>query len=363
MKNRHLCLITTLSRVLILFAGSAALISCGNTMFSSAPDNKKETPKQASSDDDKASDPQVVAGSYLTCEITTSDKKKSSTDDAVGCNVIYNDKIVAPDKNMTVVFSSTSSSQVSPTSASPASASPQPTTGVGTSTSASTATAGSQPDIINLSGKPQALFFSSPAQTSVKTFHARLVSHDQVLNEFVCEGAKLPCVKPLPGLLGGRLTFATLGLWAPKALADASISKNMLKPDCPVLPDKFCTPGPSLSTANPGDNATDKACLTTSQSILTTFNKILTNKSDPLKIATAPPTLQSTGSIDPSRQCVVKKVSSSGATPKTINHGSAYGCSVVMVKDKANSTADILILTTSSIHAGFEDQLNAIACP
>ena len=78
-----------LKGILCVTAIATMLSACGGGLFFTGKANTnsrsdKKNTDQGSGDNEKASEPEVVTGSYLTCEMSTSDKKTNPSDEVVG---------------------------------------------------------------------------------------------------------------------------------------------------------------------------------------------------------------------------------------------------------------------------------------
>ena len=131
--------------------------------MSDGADTKKE--KKTATEDQNATDPQVVTGAYLACELSSSDK--TSTLDAIGCNVMSNNQKVTASSQLNVKFYSEYQSKQS------------------------------QPTQANSKSGYQALFMNPTAQTKSTRYISQMFSGLRMVKELTCDGNKLPCVAPL----------------------------------------------------------------------------------------------------------------------------------------------------------------------
>lgn len=327
---------------------SSLLSGCGISLFSGSGDAKRDTKRDTKSgegtpDDEKASEPQVVTGTYLTCEIADSAKKKTPSDAAVGCSIMNQDKLYAPASGSTIHFSeeTRTATQSAPGTATPANR---------------------EADVFNLKSKPQALFFLPPSNLGSKTFHAEIFDKNKALvKSFKCDSDKLPC-KDLGTM--GILPLQLNGSWEPKTSNGA---QALMKAGCPVVPQELCDASSNLSKESPYTGMKDEEktlCMKPGEQVL---DKIAGTSHWGEQLAASfvsPPVSATSESIDPKKYCVQKKVSRSSPTKAAlVNRDEKNGCAAVLIKSNDAKQVKILIFKISEMRPDIEDVLAGYACP
>ena len=289
--------------ILIAMTLISVLSGCGGgTLSGDGASEKKREKKSAEDGDQMASDPQVVTGAYLACEVSPADK--SSAGDAVGCSVMSNNRKVSAGGTSKIEFL------------------------------AEYKAAQKKPDQLNTSKGYQALFISPAAQTPETKYMARIFNGSTMVSELTCLGNQLPCVAPVAPV--GNLTslsLTTQGYWAADGSFNNAASTQAFKPACPNNPDLYCDGSGNMYSTSPSsriDRDTKDNCISTSQSILGGLIKVGTlGMFDPMKMFDNVPQAQAKTVLNKGEACVMHKVAKSGQPAKFLNAGS--GCYVALL--------------------------------
>ena len=370
-----------LKGILCVTAIATMLSACGGGLFFTGKANTnsrsdKKNTDQGSGDNEKASEPEVVTGSYLTCEMSTSDKKTNPSDEVVGCSVLYKDHPVVAANGSTIELSETSTktSGNNSTLAMRGSQSNAPEENVapaGDNSNSNQVTTGPTslvttgptgqdptrlPDVFTPNKNPQGVFIINSKETArSKTYTGRILDkNNKIIKAFTCDGNKLPCTDQ--GVLigdGSPITVSLAGIWAPEALLKDTSTKIMLRPGCPVDPNLLCYAAGNLSKPGNMQPAQQKACLTLLERGAQTLNVFHFGHNAPDAFSRA--------TIDPKTECVVKRISLDSSVPQLINRGS-NGCALAMVKTKDNRSAKHLIFKISDMPTDLEAKLASIQC-
>jgi len=159
MTLRQLSLICTVTAASFM---TSIMVSCGGGAMSGGADAQKGK-KSAESDDD-ATDPQVIAGAYLTCDYTSEANKE------VGCNLSSAGTKITPTKSERIDYvANTGATEAPPTS----------------------------------QNASYSAVFSGLKNISTTTFLARLYRKSTKISEWSCDGSKLPCKPAVSRGTGG----------------------------------------------------------------------------------------------------------------------------------------------------------------
>jgi len=168
MTLRQLSLICTVTAASVM---TSIFVSCGGGAMSGGADAKKDKKSSGaeSASDEDATDPQVIAGAYLTCDYTSPAKSE------VGCAVQNEGKNIAPTKSERIdYFAQTNGPKNSPKN---------PSTNT------------NYPAVFTASDNVK-------SSTMATTKFSAILTGPNGLKEWSCDGANLPCRAALTNLSG-----------------------------------------------------------------------------------------------------------------------------------------------------------------
>lgn len=276
------------------FIAIAVFTGCGGTLSigGDSSQRKKEKESASPSDDQMASDPQVVTGSYLACEVSmldTADAPKS--DRAVGCNVMTA-------KGKPIQVASSQSLEFA--------ASTQKTT--------------VSPAATNSATGYQAVFNIAKADLPITEYSAKLLQGSKVIQTYT--------TKVQDPSKSFSLTEKPDGIWKPMGggflspLAASVVIPYATNANCPASPDAYCDGNGNLSGGSPATQAAIEACL--GRGFLSAITGDLSSLfSDGPKVSKSSINVAGPG-------CAVGK-NAGGGQKKYFNQGQS--CSVVVLAD------------------------------
>ena len=291
--------------ILTTGCGGIALTGGGNQASS------KRDGSASASGDETASDPQVVTGAYLACEISRKDNLATGNT-AVGCNLMSNSRRVAAQLPMKISYKSVYENTIK------------------------------APEKPGTSSAYQALFATPAAQLPKTQYVAEIFNGETKIKELQCSGAQLPCTAALN--VTSLLQLSASGVWtADRDFGDAA-SKASFDSKCPNNPDLYCHGDGSLHTKAPSelaDRESHENCITGSQRIVGSIIKGVTmGFYDPMKAFGSVPKPVNGFELKKDEACVMRKIPRVGKPAALANVGS--GCYVILL-NKGGQAHNIII--------------------
>lgn len=283
------------SMMIATIVAAGTLVSCGgaSTLNGGAESaQRKKEKKSAGVDDQNASDPQVVTGAYLSCEISPADTMDApASDRAVGCNVVASTgKPIKIGPSQSLDFSAKTPANITPKAT-------------------------------NTPTGYQAVFHVLKPQLPATVYSAKLMQGSQLIKQF--EGK---VNDPLASL---KLTENPAGRWEPLS-GNVSFVNNLVADyafdeKCPASPDSYCDADGNLSTKSPATTASVSACLKT-PGVSTWLSALAGLFKDGPKPTPAPIQMGAAADI-----CTYPKMSPSGSGSFFFNQGSK--CSITVISE------------------------------
>lgn len=222
----------------------------GGALTSNDPTTKKKKEKLTTDDDQLASDPAVVTGAYLACEVSPADTADAPAGSrGVGCSVLTaKGKQMRPGANQSLDFVALTPAAIQP-------ASKNTPTGY------------------------QAVFHLEKTLLPKTDYSAKLMEGSKLIKDF-----KGTIKNPLAAL---QLMEKTHGLWTPSA-APAMVTRFATNENCPAAPDNYCNNDGTLSKNSPATRQSIQACLPSDDlaAIIALFARWTPNGADPVTSVT-----------------------------------------------------------------------------
>jgi hypothetical protein len=299
--------LTGLSLAVILTTGCGGIALTGGGNQASS----KRDGSTSASGDETASDPQVVTGAYLACEISKKDTL-SAGNTAVGCNLMSNSRRVAAQLPIKISYKS-----------------------VYENTSKA-------PDKSATASGYQALFSTPAVQLPKTQYVAEVFNGGTKIKELQCSGSQLPCTAALN--VTSLLQLTASGVWsADRDFGDAA-SKAAFQPQCPNNPDLYCNGDGSLQSKAPSaiaDRESREHCMSDSQKIVGSIIKGVTmGMYDPMKAFGSVAKPVNGFELKKGEACVMSKIPRVGKPAALANVGS--GCYVILL-NKGGQAINVII--------------------
>ncbi len=294
----------------LVIIATISLQACGGGLMSSGnipQSNKKKQEPTKVDGDQTASDPQVVTGAYLACEVSTIESKDDKA--AVGCSIMANNRRIAAINPSRIDFIAEHQGRKR------------------------------QPDKESTASGYQALFMASTKDIPQTQFAAQIFKNSSLVKEVLCDGSRLPCQVPLSSQ--DLLEIKADGLWS----ADSKIteaSKQALRPECPNNPNMYCDANGNLFTVAPSSKAdqdTQENCMNLLQQTANIFVQS-TLGFDPRKLFDSRPVPVTMHRLKLGESCIVRKRIRTGTPLTLLNQGE--GCYMFMV-NKGGQAQNVII--------------------
>jgi hypothetical protein len=315
--------------VSLFLLGTLVLQACGGTSLSGgmAPQSKKKQEPANADGDQTVSDPQVVTGAYLACEVSS--KESSGDKTAVGCSIMANNrKIIAAAPSRVDFFSVYQD-------------------------------ANKKPDKERTATGYQSLFMTPHFALPQTQFAAQIFKDSSMVHEVRCDGSKLPCKIPLAPQ--DLLLIKADGRWSADTTFSTA-SKQAFRPQCPNNPDLYCSKDGVLYSDAPSrraDQDTTSNCLEDWQSGLGSIIQG-TMGFDPKLLFDRKAESITAYELKSGESCVVPKRIRTGTPLILLNEG--QGCYMFMVNKNGQAHNVIIKKSKLADPKTLSQQLAAFEC-